>query len=82
MINITVILNNVPHWLHSTLVEDLIDIQKGYSMTADACINTSNGYVCIDIESKHTLLSAALGNTVDMLDDSGLGPYITEIGVD
>lgn len=81
MIEMTVILRDVPHYLYDTLQEDIIDIQDGYSLEADCSINREEGYICIDIDSKHKLLYSAIHNTVDLMDDMGLSPYIMEVSV-
>lgn len=82
MINLTVLLKNVPHHFLTDLRVDLEDVQESYYMVTDATIIHPTKSVVIDIESFSKTLTTTLNNVVDILEDTGLSPYVQEIGVE
>ena len=81
MINLTIILEEIPHHLMEGLQEEFKDVQDSYSLLADATIRADIGRICLDLENDAQSIAVSLMNSLDMLDDMGLSPFIVEIGV-
>jgi hypothetical protein len=81
MINLNIILEDIPPVMLQGVVEDFIDVQESYNVLADATIRADIGRMCLDLENDAKSLAVALMNSLDMLDDMGLSPFIVEIGV-
>lgn len=81
MINLNVILEEIPNHLLTDLAYELEDVQESYNLTADATIRADIGRICLDLENNVNNVSLALINSLEMLEDMGLSPFIIEIGV-
>lgn len=81
MINLNIILEAVPNHMLIDLAYEFEDVQESYCVTTDATINPQLGHICLDLENDAQSIAVALMNSLDMLDDMGLSPYITEMGV-
>lgn len=81
MINLNIILEEVPNYLLDGIQEDFEDVQDGYCLVSDATINKNIGRMCLDLENNANSLAEALQNSLMLLDDMGLSPYIVEMGV-
>ena len=81
MINLNIILEEVPNYLLEGVREDFEDVQESYHVVADATINKNIGRICLDLENNAQSVAMALQNSLEMLDDMGLSPFIVEMGV-
>lgn len=81
MINLTIILEQVPNYLLEDIQEEFEDVQDDYCLVSDATINKNIGRICLDLENNANSLAEALQNSLMLLDDVGLSPYIVEMGV-
>ena len=81
MINLNVILEDVPNYLLTDLAYELKDVQEAYHVVADATIRADIGRICLDLENNAQSIAVALMNSLDMLEDMGLSPFVIEIGV-
>lgn len=80
-IGLCVILEGVPEHILKGIKEDIEDVQVSYNVTADTTIRADIGRICLDLENDAHSIAVALMNSIDLLDDIGLSPYVIEIGV-
>jgi len=81
MITLNIILEEVPNHLLDGVQEDFKDVQESYHVATDATIRSDIGRICLDLENDAKSIAVALMNSLEMLDDMGLSPFIVEMGV-
>ena len=81
MINLNIILEEVPNHLMKGLEYEFKDVQESYNLAADATIRADIGRICLDLENNVNNVGLALINSLEMIEDMGLSPFVIEIGV-